>query len=153
MRTILNLIWFVLGGCIMGLGWWLAGLVMLVSIVGIPWVRSCFVLGAFCFFPFGQEAIDREELTGKLDLGTGPLGTLANIVWFVFAGWWLALGHLGSAIANAVTIIGIPFAIQHLKLAGCALAPVGKTVVSKEVAAEARRRHGLARVDVIRWPR
>lgn len=153
MRTIANLIWFVLGGCIMGLGWWLAGLLMLVSIIGIPWVRSCFVFGTFCFFPFGQEAIDREELTGKPDMGTGPIGTLANIVWFLLAGWWLALGHLGSAIANAVTIIGIPFAIQHLKLAGCALAPVGKTVVSKEVAAEARRRHGLVRADVIRWPR
>lgn len=153
MRAIANLIWFVLGGCLMGLGWWLAGLLMLISIVGIPWARSCFVFGAFCFFPFGQEAIDREELTGRSDLGTGPLGLIANIIWFVFAGWWLALGHIASAVANFVTIIGIPFAIQHLKLALCALAPVGKTVVSKEVAAEARRRHALARVDVIRWPR
>jgi len=103
------------------------------------------VFGGFCFFPFGQEAIDREELTGRADLGTGALGSIANIIWFILAGWWLALGHLVSAIANAVTIIGIPFAIQHLKLAGCAIAPVGKTVVSKEVAAEARRRNALAR--------
>jgi uncharacterized membrane protein YccF (DUF307 family) len=150
MRAIANLIWFVLGGLVMGLGWWLAGLVMLISIIGIPWVRSCFVFGGFCFFPFGQEAIDREELTGRSDLGTGPLGAIANIIWFIFAGWWLALGHIVSAIANALTIIGIPFAIQHLKLAGCALAPVGKTVVPKEVAAAARRRNSLARVDVIR---
>ena len=150
LRAIANLLWFVLGGFIMGLGWWLAGLLMLISIVGIPWARSCFVFGGFCFFPFGQEAIDREELTGRPDLGTGPLGTIANIIWFILAGWWLALGHIVSAIANFVTIIGIPFAIQHLKLAGCALAPVGKTVVSKEVAAAARRRNALARMDVIR---
>jgi uncharacterized membrane protein YccF (DUF307 family) len=141
MRAIANLIWFVLGGFWMGLGWWLAGLVMVISLVGIPWARSCFVIGGFCFVPFGREAIDRRELTGKGDLGTGTLGFLGNVVWFLLAGIWLAIGHVASAIVNLVTIIGIPFAIQHLKLAGCALAPVGKTVVPKEVAAEARRRN------------
>ncbi|HWO17201.1 MAG TPA: YccF domain-containing protein [Kofleriaceae bacterium] len=141
MRAIANLIWFVLGGFWLGIGWWLAGLLMLISLVGIPWARSCFVLGTFCFFPFGQEAIDRRELNGKGDLGTGTLGFLGNVIWFVLAGLWLAIGHVVSAFANACTIIGIPFAIQHLKLAGCALAPIGKTVVPKEVAAEARRRN------------
>jgi uncharacterized membrane protein YccF (DUF307 family) len=141
LRLIANLLWFVLGGFVMGLGWWIAGLVMAISIIGIPWVRSCFVFGSFCFFPFGNEAIDRKELTGKDDLGTGLLGLIGNIVWFFVAGIWLAIGHVVSAICNFVTIIGIPFGIQHLKLAGCALAPVGKTVVSKEVAAAARRRH------------
>lgn len=139
MRTIANLIWFVLGGVWMGLGWWLAGLVMAISIVGIPWAPSCFMFGSFCFFPFGREAIDRRELTGRGDMGTGTLGFLGNVVWFLFAGLWLAIGHVTAAIANAVTIIGIPFAIQHLKLAGCALAPIGKTVVDKELAARARR--------------
>ena len=99
------------------------------------------MFGSFCFFPFGREAIDRKELTDKGDLGTGALGLAGNIVWFIFAGIWLALGHVISAVLNAMTIIGIPFAIQHLKLAGCALAPVGKTVVTKDVAAEARRRN------------
>ncbi len=150
MRTIANVIWFVFGGFVMGLGWWLAGLVMAVSIIGIPWMRSCFVIGSFCFVPFGREAIDRDELTGREDLGTGALGFLGNVVWFVVAGWWLALGHLASAVANAVTIIGIPFAIQHVKLALCALAPVGKTIVDKEVAAEARRRGPGRRVDRLR---
>lgn len=140
MRTILNLLWFVLGGVWMGLGWWLAGLIMAVTIIGLPWARSCFVLGTFCFFPFGQEAVSRAELTGRDDLGTGPLGTVANIIWFLVAGIWLAIGHITAAIANAVTIIGIPFAYQHLKLAACALAPVGKTVVSTEAAEAARRR-------------
>jgi uncharacterized membrane protein YccF (DUF307 family) len=141
MSAIGNLIWFVLGGFWMGLGWWLAGLIMLLSIVGIPWARSCFVLGEFCLFPFGREAIDRRELTGKDDLGTGALGLLGNIVWFVFAGVWLAIGHVISAVLNICTIIGIPFGIQHLKLASCALAPIGKTIVPKEVAAAARRRN------------
>ncbi|HET7502420.1 MAG TPA: YccF domain-containing protein [Kofleriaceae bacterium] len=141
MRTIGNIIWFVFGGLFMGLGWWLAAIIMAISIVGLPWARSCFVIGSFCFLPFGREAIDRQELTGKGDLGTGMLGFLGNVVWFVLAGVWLAIGHVGSAVANFVTIIGIPFGIQHLKLAACALAPVGKTVVPIEVAAEARRRN------------
>jgi uncharacterized membrane protein YccF (DUF307 family) len=141
MRAIGNLIWFVFGGFAMGLGWWLAGVLMMISIVGIPWARSCFVIGTLCFLPFGREAIDRKELTGREDLGTSTLGTIGNIVWFVFAGIWLAIGHVMSAITCFVSIIGIPFGIQHLKLAGCALAPVGKTVVDSEVADEARRRN------------
>jgi uncharacterized membrane protein YccF (DUF307 family) len=143
MRTILNLIWFVLGGFVMGLGWCLAGLVMVLTIVGIPWARSCFVLAGFCFVPFGREAISRRELTGREDLGTGPLGLVGNVLWFLVAGVWLAIGHVTSAVASAMTIIGIPFAVQHLKLALCALAPVGKTVVTSEEAAAARRRNAV----------
>jgi uncharacterized membrane protein YccF (DUF307 family) len=149
MRTIGNLIWLVLGGLWMALGWWLAGLLMAISIVGLPWARSCFVIGNLCFLPFGREAIDREELTGREDLGTGMVGTLGNILWFVFAGFWLAIGHVMSAIACFVSIIGIPFGIVHLKLAGCALAPIGKTVVDSEVADEGRRRNARARL--LRW--
>ena len=141
MRTIGNIIWFVCGGLVMGLGWWLAGLIAAISIIGIPWSRACFVFGSFCFFPFGQEAVDRRELTGRGDLGTGPLGFVGNVVWFLVAGLWLAIGHVTSAMASFATIIGIPFGIQHLKLAACALAPIGKTVVSVEVLAEARRRN------------
>jgi len=129
LRLLLNLLWFVLGGLVMGLGWWLAGLVCAISIVGLPWARSCFVIGNFSFWPFGQEAISRRELTGRSDLGTGPLGLLGNVLWFVVAGWWLAIGHLTSALACFVTIVGIPFGIQHIKLALIALAPVGMQVV------------------------
>jgi len=146
MRTIGNLIWLVLGGFWMALGWWLVGLVMAISIVGLPWARSCFVIGSLCFLPFGREAISREELTGRADLGTGPFGTVANVLWFVFAGLWLAIGHVVSAVACFVTIIGIPFGFVHLKLAACAVAPVGKTVVTTEVADEARRRFPRARL-------
>lgn len=137
MKVIGNLLWFILGGGIMGLAWCLFGFIAFISIVGIPWARSCYVMGWFSFFPFGKEAISRDELTQTEDIGTGELGMLGNIVWFVCAGFWLALGHLASAIACFVTIIGIPFAIQHLKLAGISVAPVGKTVVSKELAAAA----------------
>ena len=138
LRIIGNLLWFILGGFVMGLAWWLAGLVMLITIIGIPWSKACFVIGQFAFFPFGKEAISRKALTGEDDIGTGCLGLIGNIVWFVFAGVWLAIGHLSSALLNFVTIIGIPFGIQHLKLAIIALAPIGQTIVSKETELTAR---------------
>lgn len=131
MRLLLNLLWFVLGGLVMGLGWALAGLLSAITVVGLPWARSCFVLARFSLWPFGQEAVSRRELTGRADLGTGPLGLVGNGLWFLLAGWWLAMGHLGSALACFITIIGIPFGIQHIKLALIALAPVGMTVVPK----------------------
>jgi uncharacterized membrane protein YccF (DUF307 family) len=140
LTAILNLLWLVLGGFVMGIGWCLAGLAMALSVVGLPWARACFVLGGFSFAPFGREAIDRRDLTGRADLGTGTLGLLGNVVWLLAAGWWLALGHLASACASFATVVGIPFGVQHVKLALCALAPIGKAVVTKEEAAAARRR-------------
>ena len=134
----------------MGLAWWIAGLLAYLSVVGIPWGKACFVIGQFTFFPFGKEAISRKELTQKDDIGTGSLGTLGNIIWFIFAGVWLAIGHVSSALLNFITIIGIPFGIQHLKLAGIALAPIGKTVVSKEVAAAARKANEEATLAALR---
>ncbi|MCG6266716.1 YccF domain-containing protein [Vibrio furnissii] len=138
MRTIGNIIWFLLGGVMMGLAWWFFGLLAFISIVGIPWGCACFVIGNFSFFPFGQEAIGRDELTGKEDIGTGGFGVIGNVIWFLLAGVWLAIGHLLSAVACFITIIGIPFALQHLKLAVISLAPIGQTIVSKEAAARAR---------------
>jgi uncharacterized membrane protein YccF (DUF307 family) len=150
MRTILNFLWFVLGGVLMGLAWWLVGIVAYITIIGIPWGKACFVMGQFSFFPFGKEAISRRELHQADDIGTGALGTIGNVIWFIFAGLWLALGHVACGIANFVTIIGIPFGIQHLKLAGIALAPIGKTVVTKEVAAAARAAAATATVAELR---
>ena len=126
---LLNVVWFVLGGLLMGLGWWLAGIIAAITIVGIPWARACFVIGNYSFSPFGKEAVSRQELTGKLDFCTGPLGLIGNIIWFLIAGWWLAIGHLTSALACFISIIGIPFGIQHIKLALIALAPIGMQVV------------------------
>jgi uncharacterized membrane protein YccF (DUF307 family) len=129
---ILNVLWFITGGVIAGLAWILAGVIMAITIVGIPWARSCFMLARFSFWPFGYDIIARDQLYGREDLGTGTLGTLGNIVWFVLAGWWLAIMHIVAAIGYAVTIIGIPFAWQHVKLAVASLFPVGKTVVSTD---------------------
>ncbi|MDC0610229.1 YccF domain-containing protein [Vibrio sp.] len=147
MRTIGNVIWFVLGGVFMGLAWWLLGLIAFMTVVGIPWGRACFVMGNFSFFPFGKEAISRKVLTNQDDFGTSPFGVLGNVIWFVLAGFWLAVGHVMSAIACFVTIIGIPFSLQHLKLAGIALFPIGKTVVSKEVARAALEANARATVQ------
>lgn len=138
LRVLGNIIWFLCGGVIMGLAWWLVGLLCFISIIGIPWGRACFVMGNFSFFPFGQEVIGRDELTKEMDIGTSPLGVIGNVIWFLLAGIWLAIGHIMSAVACFITIIGIPFALQHLKLAYISLAPIGKTVVPKEQAAMAR---------------
>jgi uncharacterized membrane protein YccF (DUF307 family) len=130
MRTIGNIFWLIFGGLLMGLGWWLAGLLCAITIVGLPWAKACFVIGQFAFWPFGQEAVSRDVVNGRGDIGTGALGLLGNVLWFVFVGMWLAMGHLISALACFVTIIGIPFGFQHLKLAALAIAPIGKTIVS-----------------------
>ena len=150
MSAIGNFIWFLLGGIFMGLCWLAAGLVMFVTVIGIPWGRACFVIAKFTFFPFGKEAISRKELTQEEDVGTGAWGVVGNIIWFVFAGFWLAIGHCISALFNAITIIGIPFAIQHLKLGGISLSPIGKTIVTKEVAAAARKKDAELKVEELR---
>ncbi len=150
MRAIGNFIWFVFGGVLMGLAWWFVGLVAFMTVVGVPWGKACFVIGQFTFFPFGKEAISRKELKTKDDIGTGSLGVLGNIIWFIFAGFWLAIGHVIAALLNVITIIGIPFGIQHLKLAGIALAPIGKTIVTKEIAAAARKANAEATVSTLR---
>lgn len=140
MRLLGNILWLIFGGLEMAVGWFIAGILMYISIIGIPWGRSCFTIGMFTLLPFGQQVVEREELKGRGDLGTGCLGMLGNLIWFIFAGWWLALGHLLTAIVLFITIIGIPFAIQHLKLAGISLFPVGKSVVSNEAAHHVNRR-------------
>ncbi|MCX9591110.1 YccF domain-containing protein [Vibrio cholerae] len=140
LRTLGNIIWFLCGGIVMGLAWWLVGVLAFISIIGIPWGRACFVIGNFSFWPFGYEAISRDELTQQTDIGTSGFGVLGNIIWFILAGFWLAVGHILSAVACFITIIGIPFALQHLKLAVISLAPIGKTVVPIEEAARARYR-------------
>lgn len=150
MRAIGNLIWFLLGGVLMGLAWCLFGLIAFISIIGIPWGRACFVMAGFSFFPFGKEAIARDELTSSEDIGTGNFGILGNVIWFIFAGFWLAIGHVCSAIACFISIIGIPFALQHLKLAGISIAPIGKTIVTKEIAAAAHRANAKIIIEKMR---
>jgi uncharacterized membrane protein YccF (DUF307 family) len=150
MSVIGNFLWFVCGGFISGLAWWFLGLVCFVTIIGIPWGRACFVMGNYSFFPFGKEAISRKELNQKDDIGTSVFGFVGNLIWFILAGLWLALLHVSIAALCGITIIGIPFAIAHLKLAGLALSPIGKTIVPKSVAIEVRASNARATLSQIR---
>ena len=128
-QLLLNILWVICGGLWMALAWVIAALITAVTIVGLPWTRAAFTIAGYTLLPFGRRAVSRAEYYGREDVGTGSLGALGNLVWLVLAGWWLALGHLATAIALAVTIIGLPFAWAHLKLAGLALWPIGKIVV------------------------
>ncbi len=133
MTLLLNLIWVVFGGFVMAVAWFFAGLIAAVSIIGLPWARACFNIASFSLWPFGREAVNRRDLTGREDIGTGPLGFIGNIIWLVFFGVWLAIGHLVAALACAVTSIGIPFALQHLKLVEISLMPIGMAIVDKQM--------------------
>jgi uncharacterized membrane protein YccF (DUF307 family) len=120
MRLLLNLLWFVLGGWISGSLWLLAGVILAITIVGLPWTPAAFRIAGFSYWPFGRAVVEREG---------GAVSLLLNVLWFVLAGWWLALSHIVLAAGLAVTVIGIPFGWQHVKLAILSLSPVGKGVV------------------------
>jgi uncharacterized membrane protein YccF (DUF307 family) len=126
---LLNILWIVFGGLWMALGWVIAAVIMAITIIGLPWARAALNIAAYALLPFGYQAVARDAYYGREDIGTGPLGVIGNIVWLVLAGWWLALAHCLTAIVLAITIIGIPFAWAHLKLAGLALWPIGKAIV------------------------
>jgi uncharacterized membrane protein YccF (DUF307 family) len=129
LALLLNVLWIVFGGLAMAVGWLIAAIIMAITIIGLPWTRAAFNIAAYTLLPFGQRAVSRAAYTGREDIGSGPLGLIGNIIWLVLAGWWLALGHVIFAIGFAITIIGIPFAWAHLKLAGLALWPIGKMIV------------------------
>tara|TARA_B100000787_G_scaffold164033_1_gene146296 strand:- start:38 stop:892 length:855 start_codon:yes stop_codon:yes gene_type:complete len=150
LRLVGNIIWFIGGGFVLGLGWWFFGILMYVLVFTIPWAKSCFIIGQFCFFPFGKEVISRKKLTGDDDVGTGGLGLAGNIVWVIFAGIWLFFGHILSGIVCCITIIGIPFGIQHFKIAGASFAPIGMIVVDKGVAKEAIKANAKEEFENIR---
>lgn len=129
LSVLLNVLWVLSGGFAMAVGWLIAAVIMAITIVGIPWARAAVNIASYAFLPFGRRAVSRDRYLGREDIGTGTLGTIGNVIWLVLAGWWLALAHLVIAIALAITIIGIPFAWAHLKLAGLALWPIGMMIV------------------------
>ena len=135
LSLLLNIAWIVCGGLEMALAWLVAAVIMAITIIGIPWAKAAFNIAFYTLLPFGQKAVSRADYSGQEDIGTGLFGVLGNIVWLVFAGWWLALGHVVVAVLLALTIIGIPFAWAHLKLAGIAFWPIGKTIVPADQAA------------------
>lgn len=130
-NLVLNVLWIVFGGVWMAAGWLIAAVIMALTIIGLPWARSALTIAIYTLLPFGHTVVDRPR-----SAMAETLGLLGNIIWLVLAGWWLALGHLITAFFLAITIIGLPFAWAHLKLAGISLWPVGKDVVSAE---DARR--------------
>ncbi len=129
MTLVLNLLWFVLGGFAAGLSWLFSGVILACTIVGLPWTMAAFRIGVFSLFPFGKQVVDRRAL-GREDLGTGSVGCLLNVIWFVLGGWWLALAHIILGVLLLIPLITVPFALQHFKLAGIALAPIGKEVIN-----------------------
>jgi len=122
-RTLLNIVWLVLSGFWLFLGYALAAVIMFVLIVTIPWGIAAWRIGVYSLWPFGKEVVDRRS--------AGVGSAIGNVVWVVLAGWWLALGHIASALALAITIIGIPFAWANLKMVPVALLPLGKQIVDQ----------------------
>ena len=129
---VLNLIWIVFGGGLMAVAWLVVAVIMALTVILLPWSRAAFAIAGYTLFPFGRTAVNRRELTGQGDIGTGDLGFIGNVIWFLAAGWWLALGHILSGIACAVTIIGLPLAVAHFKLVRISLAPIGMTIISTD---------------------
>ncbi|NDV61913.1 YccF family protein [Puniceicoccales bacterium CK1056] len=126
MSLLLNLLWFVLGGWIMAIQWFIGGLILAITIIGLPFVPGIWRIAMFSAFPFGQELIDSPK--GR---GGSVFSGLLNIFWLIFAGIWIAISHALAGIVLFITIIGIPFGFAHFKLAGAALMPVGKEIVPK----------------------
>jgi uncharacterized membrane protein YccF (DUF307 family) len=116
-----NILWLVFGGLIAGLGYILGGLLMCLTIVGIPFGIQSIKLGVATFAPFGKRVVEEPDANGALEL-------ILNVIWLIVFGWGIALAHLISAGVLAITIIGIPFALQHVKLVPIALLPLGRSL-------------------------
>jgi uncharacterized membrane protein YccF (DUF307 family) len=129
MRLLLNLIWLVFGGLVMALGYAVAALVMLILIITIPFGIAAGRMALFCVWPFGRTLVRRSD--------AGVASVIGNVIWFLLAGWWLALGHLVTGVLMCVTIIGIPLGLANFKLIPVSLVPLGREIVDVD---EARRR-------------
>lgn len=122
MRLFGNLIWLVFGGIIISLEYFISSILLIVTIIGIPFGIQTLKLAMFALWPFGNKVVDSGN-------SSGCLSTVMNILWILIGGIWIALSHLVFGILFAITIVGIPFARQHFKLAGLALTPFGKNIV------------------------
>jgi uncharacterized membrane protein YccF (DUF307 family) len=120
-RTLLNIIWLLLCGIWLALGYALAGIICCILIVTIPFGIAAFRMANYALWPFGRTMVK--------DPGAGAASTVGNVIWFIFAGWWLALGHIATAIAQFVTIIGIPLGIANVKMIPVSIMPLGHRIV------------------------
>jgi len=121
-RTILNIIWLILSGFWLFLGYVVAGIVLCILIITIPWGIASFRIAGYALWPFGRTVVQKQT--------SGAFSFIGNVIWVILAGWWLALGHIVSGIALCITIIGIPMAIADFKMIPVSLAPLGKEIVS-----------------------
>ncbi len=148
MRTILNILNFVLGGFFTTLSWFFTTVLSIVFIFTLPLTRSCWEITKLSLFPYGNEAIPVDDLYQSKSnplMATG--GTVLNVIWFIFFGWWLCLSHIAAGIAQCITIIGIPVGLANFKIAVIALWPVGRRVVPVEVAQRAREEKANRQFD------
>jgi uncharacterized membrane protein YccF (DUF307 family) len=126
MRLILNIIWFVLSGLWLAIGYALAALLMFILIITIPFGIASLRIAVFCLWPFGRTVVRRAD--------HGVASTIGNVLWIILCGWWLALGHLVTGILLCLTIIGIPLGLANFKLIPISLTPLGREIVSVEQA-------------------
>lgn len=154
MRFAGNVIWFVFGGAILGAIWLIGAAIFAVSIVGLPISRAAIEMAKLSAFPFGKDVVHIRELDAKrlsaTTAVTGTIGFIANVVWACTFGIVLFLGYLMAGILNCITIIGIPFGLQSFKLAGISFWPVGRRVVSVELASLARQENARAKLSAMR---
>ncbi|MCX2969721.1 YccF domain-containing protein [Streptomyces sp. TRM70308] len=121
MKTILNIIWLIFSGFWLFLGYLAAGVVLCVTIIGIPFGIASFRIGRYALWPFGWSAAERRS--------AGAASLVGNVLWLVLAGWWLALAHVLTGLALCVTVIGIPLGIANFKLIPVSLTPLGREIV------------------------
>jgi uncharacterized membrane protein YccF (DUF307 family) len=121
MRAILNVIWLLLAGFWMAIAYVVAGVICCVLIITIPFGIASFRIANYALWPFGRSLIRRAD--------AGVASNIGNVIWVIFAGWWLALGHVFTGIALCVTIIGIPLGIANFKLIPISLVPLGREIV------------------------
>jgi uncharacterized membrane protein YccF (DUF307 family) len=124
MRTLLNLIWLIFAGFWLALGYFLAGVICCVLIITIPFGIAAFRIGVFALWPFGKTVVRRGD--------AGAMSMIGNVIWLIFAGLWLAIGHIVSGVALCLTIIGIPLGLANFKLIPVSLMPLGAEIVSTD---------------------
>ncbi len=154
MRFVGNIIWFVFGGAILALVWLAGAVLFAITIVGLPLSRAAMEMAKLSAFPFGKEVVHVRELDGKgvtaVTALTGTVGFIVNLIWACTFGIGLFLGYLVAGVVNCIFIITIPFGLQSFKLAGLSFWPVGRRVVSIEMARIAREHNAQLKFDKIR---
>lgn len=125
MKLLLNLIWFFLAGLWLAISYFVAGIIACIFIITIPFGAASFRMASYALWPFGRTVVEPET-------GVGATSTIGNVIWFVVAGLWLAIGHLTTAFFQAVTIIGIPLALANLKMIPVSCFPFGRSIVPSD---------------------